>query len=70
MKTGINNKVNRSPGPQNMGSQSTMKGPQGIDELINELNDDESVSSDESLSYKSSIKKKRNKKGGIQLDLS
>ena len=69
MKTGINNKVNGPSGPQNMGSQGTMRGPQGIDDLINELNDDESVSSDESLSYKSSIKKKKNKKGGIQLDL-
>ena len=69
MKTGINNKVNRPSGPSNMGSQGTMRGPQGIDDLINELNDDASVSSDESINYKSTIKKKKNKKGGIQLDL-
>ena len=36
MKTGINNKVNRPSGPSNMGSQGTMRGPQGIDDLINE----------------------------------
>ena len=65
MKSGINNKVNRQQGP----SQSTMRGPEGIDDLINELNDDASVSSEESLTYKSSIKKKKNKKGGIALDL-
>lgn len=66
MKSGINQKVN------NMGGQSTMSGPKGIDDLIGELNDDNgSVSSEESINMStSSLRKgKRNKKGGISLNL-
>ena len=65
MKSGINNKVNR------MGQQ-TMSGPKGIDDLIGELNDDSgSVSSEESLNMStSSIRRgKKNKKGGISLNI-
>ena len=65
MKSGINNKVNR------MGQQ-TMSGPKGIDDLIGELNDDNgSVSSEESLNMStSSIRKgKKNRKGGISLNI-
>ena len=65
MKSGINNKVNR------MG-QNTMSGPKGIDDLIGELNDDSgSVSSEESLNMSTSSfrKSKKNKKGGISLNI-
>ena len=63
MKSGIQNKINRQP---------TMSGPKGIDDLIGELNDDSgSVSSNESMNMSiSSLRKgKRNKKGGISLQL-
>ncbi len=66
MKSGINNKVS------NMNyNQPTMSGPKGIDDLIGELNDDNvSVSSEESINMSSSSKKtKRNKKGGISLNI-
>ena len=66
MKSGINNKVS------NMNyTQPTMSGPKGIDDLIGELNDDnDSVSSEESINMTSSSKKaKRNKKGGISLNI-
>ena len=55
--------------------QAKMNGPVGIDELLNELNtgtrDDASVSSNESVTIKSSAKRTKmgGKKGGIQLDL-
>lgn len=68
---------NRQPGPKLQ--QTKMNGPVGIDDLLNELNggnnsnvmkDDESVSSLESVTIKSSAKRTKNsKKGGIQLDL-
>ena len=66
MKSGINNKVSSMNYPQ-----QTMGGPKGIDDLIGELNDDNaSVSSEESINMSSSSKKaKRNKKGGISLQL-
>ena len=66
MKSGINNKVSN----MNYG-QPTMSGPKGIDDLIGELNDDnDSVSSEESINMTSSSKKaKRNKKGGISLNI-
>tara|TARA_Y200000002_G_C22669521_1_gene659363 strand:+ start:582 stop:1856 length:1275 start_codon:yes stop_codon:yes gene_type:complete len=66
MKSGINNKVSSMPG------QHTMSGPKGIDDLIGELNDDNaSVSSEESINMSSSSNRKarRNKKGGISLNL-
>ena len=66
MKSGINNKVSS----MNY-NQPTMSGPKGIDDLIGELNDDnDSVSSEESINMTSSSKKaKRNKKGGISLNI-
>ena len=66
MKSGINNKVSS----MNF-NQQKMGGPKGIDDLIGELNDDDaSVSSEESINMSSSSKKaKRNKKGGISLQL-
>ena len=67
MKSGINQKVSNMAG-----GQSTMSGPKGIDDLIGELNDDNgSVSSEESINMStSSLRKgKRNKKGGISLNL-
>ena len=72
MKQGINNRssFNRPSGPSNF-NQKTMSGPTDIDDLINELNnDDASVSSNESLNIRSSLKKSKKKKGGFQLDLS
>ena len=73
MKQGINNRAssNRQSGPSNF-SQKPMNGPSDIDDLIDELNaDDVSVSSNESLNLRSSLKKTKNKKkGGFQLDLS
>ena len=72
MKQGINNRAsaNRPSGPSNFG-QKTMSGPTDIDDLIDELNaDDASVSSNESLNLRSSLKKSKKKKGGFQLDLS
>ena len=66
MKSGINNKVSS----MNY-NQPTMSGPKGIDDLIGELNDDNaSVSSEESINMTSSSKKaRRNKKGGISLNI-
>jgi len=66
MKSGINNKVSS----MNY-SQPTMSGPKGIDDLIGELNDDNaSVSSEESINMTSSSRKARkNKKGGISLNI-
>ena len=66
MKSGINNKVSS----MNY-NQPTMSGPKGIDDLIGELNDDNgSVSSEESINMSSSSKKaRRNKKGGISLNI-
>ena len=66
MKSGINNKVSS----MNY-SQPTMSGPKGIDDLIGELNDDNiSVSSEESINMSSSSKRaKKNKKGGISLNI-
>lgn len=84
MKDGINMKMNQQrPGPsgpmgafaqQQPRAQPKMNGPVGIDELLNELNsgprDDISVSSNESVTIKSSAKRtKVGKKGGIQLDI-
>jgi hypothetical protein len=81
MKDGINMKMNQpqrqqQPQPFSFGNngpspQPKMNGPIGIDELLNELNDNESVSSSGSLNIKSSVKRTKNngKKGGIQLDL-
>jgi len=81
MKGGINMKMNPQPstagparGPPS-GEQSKMSGPQGIDDLLNELNnntrDDTSVSSTGSINIRSSAKRtvKGGKKGGIALDL-
>jgi hypothetical protein len=77
MKNGMNMKMNQQrnqsgPSPF-MGNrpQQKMNGPVGIDELLSELNDNDSVSSKESVTIKSSGKRniKTNKKGGIQLDL-
>jgi len=67
MKSGINNKVSS----MNSGGQSTMSGPKGIDDLIGELNDDnDSVSSEESINMSSSSRKtKKNKKGGYSLSI-
>jgi hypothetical protein len=86
MKGGINMKMNqqfnqKSPaGPSRPPQQQTkMNGPVGIDDLLNELNgggnsnimkDDDSISSRESITIKSSAKRTKNgKKGGIQLDI-
>ena len=85
MKNGINQKVNqqRNNGPMGPSpfsglakttpsQQPRMNGPVGIDELLNELNDNTemSVSSAESVTIKSSAKRtKAGKKGSIQLDL-
>ena len=81
MKDGINMKMNqqRGPsgpfGPSGPPPQQKMKGPTGIDELLQELNtgtrDDLSLSSNESVTIKSSSKRTKSggKKGGIQLDI-
>jgi len=80
MKNGMNMKMNQQrnqSGPSGpspfMGNrpQQKMSGPVGIDELLSELNDNDSVSSKESVTIKSSGKRnmKTNKKGGIELDL-
>jgi hypothetical protein len=82
MKDGMNNKINQtfpqrgpmpSPngGPFNRPSpQPRMSGPVGIDELLNELNDDNgSVSSSGSVKIKASAKRSTGKKGGIQLSI-
>ena len=77
MKNGMNMKMNQQrnqsgPSPF-MGNrpQQKMNGPVGIDELLSELNDNDSVSSKESVTIKSSGKRnmKTNKKGGIELDI-
>ena len=77
MKSGMNMKMNQQrnqsgPSPF-MGNrpQQKMSGPVGIDELLSELNDNDSVSSKESVTIKSSGKRnmKINKKGGIDLDI-
>lgn len=75
MKTGMNMKMNPNRGPSGPapfgGNQRKMNGPVGIDELLDELNDNGSVSSKESVNIKSYAKRniKTNKKGGIELDL-
>ena len=74
MKGGINMKMNQNRPQGPSPNQPTMQGPIGIDELLNELNentnDNESVSTTESIKIKSKPKRtKINKKGGIQLDL-
>jgi hypothetical protein len=85
MKTGINMKMNgpsQGPSRQSMQQpsgpqrqQPKMNGPVGIDDLLNELNtgntrDDISLSSNESVTIRSSGKRsKAGRKGGIQLDL-
>ena len=75
MKTGMNMKMNPNRGPSGPapfgGNQMKMNGPVGIDELLDELNDNGSISSKESVIIKSSAKRniKTNKKGGIELDL-
>jgi hypothetical protein len=80
MKNGMNMKMNQQrnqSGPSGpspfMGNrpQQKMNGPVGIDELLSELNDNDSVSSKESITIKSSGKRnmKTNKKGGIELDI-
>ncbi len=75
MKDGMNNKINQRfqqepsrAGPQ---PQPKMSGPVGIDEILNELNDGGSVSSDGSVKMKTSPKRNftQNKKGGIQLSI-
>jgi len=78
MKTGINMKMNQQQRPpmQQMPSfpqnknQPKMNGPVGIDELLNELNDDTSVgSSNGSINMKSSGKRTiKTKKGGVSLN--
>jgi hypothetical protein len=75
MKDGMNNKINqnfpqRTPvGPSPM-PQPRMSGPVGIDELLNELNDNESVSSNESVKMKTSAKRTNGpKRSGIQLSI-
>ena len=85
MKDGINMKMNQQRGPSGpfgpsgpsgqSSPQQKMRGPSGIDELLQELNtgtrDDISLSSNESITIKSSGKRTKSggKKGGIQLDL-
>jgi len=73
MKQGINNRASnfKQAGPSM--PQKKMSGPTDIDDLLDELNADDnaSVSSNESLNLRSSLKKSKNKKkGGFQLDLS
>ena len=73
MKQGINNRASnfKQSGPSM--PQKKMSGPTDIDDLLDELNADDnaSVSSNESLNLRSSLKKSKNKKkGGFQLDLS
>mgnify|MGYP005992286649 CR=1 FL=1 len=73
MKQGINNRASnfKQTGPSM--PQNKMNGPTDIDDLLDELNADDnaSVSSNESLNLRSSLKKSKNKKkGGFQLDLS
>lgn len=79
MKNGINMKMNQQrqgpQGPQgqfgSQGPQAKMNGPIGIDDLLDELNnDDASVSSVGSGTIRSSAKRtKTGKRTGIQLDL-
>ena len=77
MKSGMNMKMDQQRGPSGpspfMGNrpQKKMSGPVGIDELLSELNDNDSLSSKESVTIKSSGKRnmKTNKKGGIELDI-
>ena len=75
MKNGINTKMNQQrPGPQ-LGPQAKMTGPIGIDDLLDELNndnirDDASVSSVGSGTIRSSARRtKTGKRTGIQLDI-
>ena len=73
MKQGINNRASnfKQSGPSM--PQKKMNDPTDIDDLLDELNADDnaSVSSNESLNLRSSLKKSKNKKkGGFQLDLS
>lgn len=68
MKSGMDMKMNQ----QNKNSQPKMNGPVGIDDLLNELNDNSSVaSSDESIHMKTSAKRtiKPGKRGGVTLNL-
>jgi hypothetical protein len=84
MKGGIGMKMNQQRGPMgpsmgpsmggNKNNQAKMNGPVGIDELLNELNngntkDDVSISSNESINIKSSAKRTKVGKKGIQLDI-
>ena len=73
MKQGINNRASnfKQSGPSM--PQKKMNDTTDIDDLLDELNADDnaSVSSNESLNLRSSLKKSKNKKkGGFQLDLS
>ena len=75
MKSGIDMKMNQQRQPQKgpFGpSQPRMNGPVGIDELLNELNNDNASvgSSNESVTnIKSSAKRTKAGKKGIQLDI-
>ena len=79
MKDGMNNKINQNfpqrgpsmPSPQQRPiNQPKMNGPVGIDELLNELNENGSVSSDGSVKMKTSAKRMNGpKRGGIQLSI-
>jgi hypothetical protein len=68
MKSGMDMKMNQ----QNKNTQPKMNGPVGIDDLLNELNDNTSVaSSDDSIHMKTSAKRtiKPGKRGGVTLNL-
>jgi hypothetical protein len=78
MKDGMNNKIDqkfsgaRGSFPSRPEPQPKMNGPVGIDELLNELNDENgSVSSEESIKMKTSVKRTTgpNKRGGINLSI-
>jgi len=79
MKSGIDMKMGQQKPQQRMPqgpkmNQPKMNGPVGIDELLNELNngntkDNESVSSSGSINIKSTTKRTKMGKKGIQLDL-
>ena len=75
MKSGIDMKMGQQRMPQGPKmNQPKMNGPVGIDELLNELNnsntkDNDSVSSTGSINIKSTTKRTKIGKKGIQLDL-
>ena len=79
MKDGMNNKINQNfpqrgpvgPMQQRSDNQPKMNGPVGIDELLNELNDGNgSVSSEESIKIKTSVKRNNGiNKRGINLSI-